>query len=355
MSVTIVGDSNFRDLFTKSKDEIETESGSEVEFVQATSVASVKAYLETLVKKGVVFIGYPMNEIGQKSRNNTKSREGIVEAVIADLYTQVNVTADRKEDVMFVICQPFLRLDPPWIKGKLTFMSDHLKTTHNCTGSKNVHLGSVIEAEADDLKADNVHLNEKGLLKLKNILTTDIKVAKNEFEILQTGGQDESMEEAVTPVNIGSKEARELRKTPARRKRPHEDTNADSQKGKHKKKKDGIEAVLDKLDLMMERLDGDRAANMSRFNVVEQRLEESSKAHENLKKEVDNIKKSDNNFAATVREDLDAVENINLRDTVIVKKLATEAEIPKDKKDLTNLIMTTAREIITQDWEVIRT
>ncbi len=353
MTFYLLGDSNFRDLITTHKDDLQTESGVKIEFVQTTTVASAKAYLETLTGAGlVIFVAYPMNEISLKSRNNTKSREGIVEVVINDLCNQISIIAGKREDCLFILCQPFLRMDPPWIEGKMTFMSDYLKTTLNSTGTNNLHLGSVIEIAGEHLKSDNVHLNEPGIQKLKSVMTADIAIAKRELEILQNGVQnDESMEEAVTPVNVakagGGVEARALRKTPARRKRPYDDTE-DSLKGKKKKGKEGIEAVLDKLDIMMERMDNDRVTNLSRFGVIEEKLAETVKAHEELKTEVEKLKTDDNCFLAAMREDLDAVENSNMRDTVIVKKLATEVEIPTGKKEMTNHIVKVGREIITE-------
>jgi hypothetical protein len=238
MTFLILGDSNFRDLITGHKDEIQAETGVTVEFAQTTAVASVKAHVETLSVPGVVFIAYPMNEISQKSRNNTKSREGIVEAVTNDLCTQISVLAGKREDCLFIICQPFVRMDPPWIEGKLGFMTEYLKSTHNGICSNNLQLGSVIDMVGEHLKSDNVHLNDQGMQKLKEVMISDINIAKKEYEILRNGTpNDESMEEAVTPVNVakGTSDGRALRKTPARRKRPHDDTE-DSLKGKKKEK-----------------------------------------------------------------------------------------------------------------------
>jgi len=138
-----------------------------------------------------------------------------------------------------------------------------------------------------------------------------------------------------------------LRKTPARRKRQLEESGEESGKGKKKKgKESGIEAVLDKLDIMLERMNGEKATTSARFDQMEVRLEESITSQENLKKEVEKIKTEDHSFSATVREDLDAVENLNSRDTIIIKKLAASGEIPKDKKELTSLIVTTAKELL---------
>jgi hypothetical protein len=344
--ITFLGDSNFRDLFSGHKEQIEKEVNVTIEFSQVSSVASTKTYLEAEEVRDMVFIGCPLNEISLKSKNNTKSREGIVETVITDFYTQIAAFAQKYEKKIFVICQPFLRVDPPWMEAKLSFIEECVKKTHNTFASNNVHLGSVYDITQDDLKADNTHLNSRGIDKLRAVVISDIKIAKIEHSALSSGStEDESMEEG-TPVNEARNDVRSLRKTPARRKRPLDDSD-DTGKGKKKKGRDGIEAVLDKLDIMMEKMNGDKAITQARFDKLEERIEETSTSHAELKKEVDKISKADNSFSASVREDLDSVENLNARDTIIVKRLAATGEIPNDKKDLTNLIVTTAREIIT--------
>jgi hypothetical protein len=220
MTVKFIGDSNFRDLFTAHKASIEDDTGEDIEFIQATSVASVKTYIEVEEACGIIFIGCPINEISLKSKNNTKSREGIVEAVINDLFAQVNTAALKHDKSLFVICQPFLRLDPPWIETKMNFINEFIRTTNNSSNPGNVHLGSVYEITAADLKSDNIHLNPKGIEKLKKVVTSDIKIAKVEQNILRNGPDpDESMEEDEADHQPVVQEGRNLRKTPARNKK----------------------------------------------------------------------------------------------------------------------------------------
>jgi hypothetical protein len=350
MAVKIVGDSNFRDLFASHREEMESDTGMKLEFIYATSVASVKTALEGLdgleACLDAVLIATPTNEISLKSRNNTKSREGIVESVVTELYNQVVNFATKNEATLLVICQPFLRLEPPWIEAKMKHYLDFLKTTHNSIGNKNVHLGSAVDVETGDLKPDKIHLNKEGLSKLKDIMIADLKTTKTEIAILRNGGieeveEDEDMEQ--TPTN----DTRTLRNTPARKKRPLDKSPEEDGKVKKKKSKDRIDAVLDKLDLMMGRMNEERISNRNRFDKLDERLDTHVQEQETLKKEIDSIKKSDNTFAASLREDLDAVENSNSRDTVIVKRLTTTEIIPKDKKELTTLILNEGKAILT--------
>jgi hypothetical protein len=345
MTIKVVGDSNFRDLFTYHRNEIETAAETPIEFIMANSVASIKTVLEsTGDTSDILFIANPVNEISMKSKNNTKSREGIIESVVTDLLNLINTYASKHESNICVICQPFLRLDPPWIEAKMGHYLEFLKATLNTMNAGNTHLGSIIEIEADDLKPDKVHLNKDGLAKLKATITADIKIAKSELLVLRGTCEEEDEMDSMetTPVN----ETRALRNTPARKKRPL-DNSPDDGKSKKKKSKDRIDAVLDKLDIMLEKMNGDRVSNNARFDKIDERLVATVREQEDLKKELNKVKKSENTFSASIKEDLDAVENTNSRDTVIIKRLSSTEDIPRDKKELTNFIVKTGREILT--------
>ncbi len=54
----------------------------------------------------------------------------------------------------------------------------------------------------------------------------------------------------------------------------------------------------------------------------------------------------DDSLTAEMREDIDGLENENLKNTVIVRKLATKESVPKDKKALRNFIQSKARELV---------
>ena len=98
---------------------------------------------------------------------------------------------------------------------------------------------------------------------------------------------------------------------------------------------------------MMEDLHGDRSVNRARFDRLDEKLEETILVQENLKEQVEAMKQSDNTFSASIKEDLDAVENQGSRDTVIIKKLATDKVIPTDRKELSTMIMEAGKELLT--------
>ncbi len=353
MNSCLVGDSNFRELYTSFKDELTKNLKVPIRFEYATSVVSIMTVLESPdFNQDIVFVGCPTNEISQKSKNNTKSREGIIEAVMRDFFDGIGRAADRHNKTLFVICYPLLRLEPPWIEAKMDFYKENIRVTLNTSNLVNVHLGSDICIAQADLKPDRVHLNKEGIKKLYENILSDLRTALTEVVILRTGETVGDMEEdspdtdTATPPQALSQ--RSLRKTPARNKRHFTDDEEVTKESK-KRRSNGakIESVLDKLDLFMKELREDRSRNDGRFNQVEEKLENVIVNHEELKKEVKNMKESDNTFSASVREDLDAVENINSRDTVIVKKLSIATPCPTDKRELASLVLETGKEILT--------
>ncbi len=169
--------------------------------------------------------------------------------------------------------------------------------------------------------------------------------------VLRTGNEEmeedspSSASEASPPVSASQ---RSLRKTPARNKRHFEETE-DVGKESKKRKSNGakIENVLDKLDLFMKELREDRNRNSERFGQVEAKIEAVIVGQEALKEEIKMVKEGDNCFSASVREDLDAIENLNSRDTVIVKKLQIDNPCPKDKTELSSLVLETGKQVLT--------
>ncbi len=351
MKIVVIGDSNFRDLFEGHGEKIKKNSGQDVTFEYATSVTSIKSLLAGFETSppDVAFLASPTNEIALKSRNNTKSREGIVEGVLQEFFETVNSFAQKHEKVLLVSCFPLLRLDPPWLEGKFSFYKETMKKIHNSLCLANVQLGSDIEITPELLKPDRIHLNSDGLEILAVHLTNDIKIAEKEVNSTPNDETDDCMESPQTQSEYTtppSRKLRSLRKTPARNKRQNEDT-LDEVKSKRKRSNDGkIDTVLDKLDLFLREMREDRKANSQRFTHLETEIKETKTAQEEMKKEITALKEGDNCFSAAVREDIDAMDNLNARDTVVIKKLATDKQIPADKKELGALILETGKEIL---------
>jgi hypothetical protein len=350
MNILFVGDSNFRDLFSYHKKRIESGTRTSISFEQVTSVISTKNILENLEKDpDIIMVAAPTNEISAKSRNNTKSREGIIETVVSDLFNVINDCAAKKDKCLFVVTQPFLRVEPPWIETKLVYYREQMKKSYNNSSQGNVQLGSEIEINLDDLKQDKIHLNKDGIEKVADLLLADVRIAVSECKRIRSG---ESNSERETDVEMDaediplSQSGRKLRNTPARKKRPLEDSEDEVKTKKKRGKEEKIDSVLEKLDLLFAKMDDDRSTTRERFEKVEERLEQTSTEQENLKEEIKQLKKGENSFVASMREDLDAIENLNSRDTVVLKKVKIDKDVPTDKKELTDLIIEKGKEIV---------
>ena len=353
MNFRFIGDSNFRDLFTLHRDTLQT--GLVANFDLASSVATIKTIMgDPECKPDFFFIASPTNEICLKSKNNTKSREGLIETVVKDLFTFVNDHANKHDKTHYVIFQPFLRLDPPWLEPKMPFYIDYVRSNHANGSPSNVFIGTEVGIGLDDLKPDKVHLNEDGMAKLlagvlKDVATAKVVCEKGGHSSFDVGTDDADMEEA--PL-AGT---RSTRKTPARKKRTHEHESSEDE-GKTRKKKS--KPKEDKLDLLLERMLGmdqmvkdlhdDRSSSKERFDRLEDKMEATILVQETLKEQIDTIKQGDNGFSASIKEDLDAVENAGLRDTVIIKKMATDKNIPTDRKELSALILEVGKELLVE-------
>jgi hypothetical protein len=111
---------------------------------------------------------------------------------------------------------------------------------------------------------------------------------------------------------------------------------------------------------MMSELRDDRAKSKKETKVIKSDLAKLREDTTECKQQLERLgkqKEIDNVYTATVREDLDAVENDNMRNVVIVKKLATKQKIPTDRAELSKVIQKAGRnlvkEIIGSDTEVI--
>jgi len=126
-----------------------------------------------------------------------------------------------------------------------------------------------------------------------------------------------------------------------------------------KKSKEDSEMMAMMKTLMAEIRDGKSKTNIETKQIktdVEKLKEDTTEVKQQLEK-LGKQKEVDNVYTATVREDLDAVENDNMRNVVIVKKLKTKQKMPNDRTELTKIIQKAGRnlvkEIIGSDESVV--
>ena len=104
---------------------------------------------------------------------------------------------------------------------------------------------------------------------------------------------------------------------------------------------------LDKLDSIHDELVKDREQNKERFDNIEEKLEDTITTQKAMQDDIAKIKESDNGLLASMREDLDAMENAGARDTVIIKRYKIEGEMPADKKILSTMVLEIGKKLIT--------
>ena len=78
-------------------------------------------------------------------------------------------------------------------------------------------------------------------------------------------------------------------------------------------------------------------------------IDELKETQIEIQQQVNKLEKKtgeDNIFTATVREDLDAIDNENLRNTVIVKKLKTTKKVTPDRVELNKLVQKAAKKTV---------
>ncbi len=93
----------------------------------------------------------------------------------------------------------------------------------------------------------------------------------------------------------------------------------------------------------------DRKLALLQTNKIEEDVAKLKESETEIRQEIQAIKSSqeDNSiFTATVREDLDAVENENLRNTILVKKMKRSTPISNDRNEQTKTIQSLARELV---------
>ena len=197
-------------------------------------------------------------------------------------------------------------------------------------------------------------LERENFLTFENNVMADIKTAVDVCEKGLEVGADEEVDADMEEAPL-SQLARSTRKTPLRKKRSHEESSEEegkiTKKKKPKQREDKIDIILERMlgmDQMLKDLHDDRSSSKERFDRLEDRMDESVIVQEGLKEQIENIRQGDNAFSAGIREDLDAVENSSLRDTVIIKKMATDKAIPTNRKELSSLILEVGKELLTE-------
>jgi hypothetical protein len=339
--ILLLGDSNFRNMIQEHGESLSAAVGEEVKFSMATSNESLKLQLENREDTPkIVIIGAPLNEINQKyNENKKKGRAETIREVLEEQNKLVRQAAIANDQVLFILVPPFYRAEPQWIGERTSLGVFHVKDFVGDDGPWNIAVANPVKILDSDLGDDKVHLNKTGKEKLRKSIETDILLCKSNL------GEEPNLDWASQISNAEPPTPSTIRKR-TREESEMEATDEEGEVATVKKAK--LDTVLDRMDILLKKMEEERSTSKSEIQSISQKVDEETKKVEEIKTTVDGLKKvvkNDIYFSAQLREDIDGLENENLKNTVIIRKLAAEG-VPKDKKELRSFIQTRARELV---------
>ncbi len=334
--ILCLGDSNFRNTLETNKERLEASLGEEVVFKMATSNESIKAHLEALTDEpSIIIIGTPVNEVVKiTTSNKNKGRDETLRAVIEEQSKIVHQSALARPNVLHIMFPPFQRLEPAWMSSRVRlgvfYVKDHVKAT----SPKNILVSNCVEINKEDLVDDNVHLNNTGKEKLYKVIESDLlkckEKASEDGQILNWAGEMSDYEPP-TPSTF-------------RKRQRAADNNLSEDEDPGTSKKAKLDSVLDKIESLVKEIKHERAETKNEINSIAIKVEENKVGLEEVKEVIKTINGRDKAYLDAInREDIDALENENLKNTIIVRKLKSNAVIPKEKKAWRAFIQTEAR------------
>jgi hypothetical protein len=344
----IIGDSNCRNTLDVHGETLSALVKEKINFVMMMSNETLKVTLEKLGSPSpkIILVAAPLNEIAFKAKQAPKKgRAELIKAVVEDQNRIVNTSAntDGRLGLIHLMIPPFLRTDPNWMEEKwkmcLFYMRDSI-TTHS---PWNVGIGNPLEITKEDLQADGVHLNESGMEKFFKVLETDIKKCK---ESLGEGelSQDWASQIA-TPAKVPRTPGTIRKRTRDAEESSEEEEEEDNEK--KKKKKDTAEDKMDKLIALVSEMKDEAKVSREEVTVLKDQETKTDKKVDDLRIEFEGFKNGGNpTTTAEMREDIDGLENENLRNTVIVRKLKAINKVPKDKKALRTYVQDLSRTLV---------
>ena len=107
---------------------------------------------------------------------------------------------------------------------------------------------------------------------------------------------------------------------------------------------------MERMDLLLKSIEEERLRNLGRltnFENTQIQVVEKQKETETKVDKLTEVVESDSILFALMKEDIDAGENELLKDTVVVKRMKANLEVPKDKKTLAKYVQTEGRKLVT--------
>ncbi len=334
-----------RQTYLKYKEDLASEVGRTIVFEQATNNASIKIALEKErnPKPDLIYISSILNEIN-KSTGKGKPTEGIIKAITEEQNIIINSEASKIENSsrLYLQCNPMLRQDPKWMEEKLLQIKFYMKEQHSIYSPVNVIIVGEPIIEPADLETDKVHLNEEGKRKFYEKIRADLLEGKSEIEKFKDFGNDWSN------LDLSQKLSQKTPRTAKKRQRTEDievDDDSPANSPKKKKEDDSVKAML---KAFMDEIKEDRKLSAKKTEELEESIDKLKESEIEIRQEVKKLKGNkdkDNSFSASLREDMDAIENENLRSIVIVKKLKTTEPTSGDKTEMSKLAQKQARKL----------
>jgi hypothetical protein len=343
--ILLVGDSNLRNTLEGNKERLEAAIGDEVQFKMGTSTESIKAVLEAADQvPSIIFIHSPLNEIVKTvSKTPSKGRDETIRAVLEEQSRIVHDSAMSKPTVLHVLIPPFLRMDPPWIAKKIRLATFYVKDYLTSDSPWNIVVANSLDIVESDLGDDKVHLNKTGKEKFYQSIETDILKCKSNLD-----GQPQTQDWA-SQMDTGYEPPTPSTLRKRRRQVSEEASEEEEDTGRGKRAK--LDTMLDKIDSLVKEIKQDRLSTKEEIGEIDKKVTQNTTEISKIKSQIETLDKAikfDNYMSAETREDLDGLENENLKQTVVVRKLKAIDPVPSDKKALRAYIQTAGRNLVRQ-------
>jgi hypothetical protein len=335
--IYFIGDSNLRGSIEDNQALLGTVFNEPPIFEQAGSNEAVRVALETMEdisKYSHIYIATLLNEISIKGKL-VKTRDDIISQVTKAQADIVQDFATKSPTTEFLIVPPFLRLEPAWIPDKLRMICLSLKDHLEQLGLKNVSYLKQCQIEETDLQtSDKVHLMEKGRLKLIESIIGQEK-------------QGGSMDWASQTPSATKTPRFNLRSTNKRtRGSPDSDEEHNNKKGRS-----DLQAILAKLTSLSDEMKEERAAAAEKTEAIVAKLNVNIQSTAGNKVRIDKIElrvdKTDLSIAK-LKEDLDAVENENQKNIVLVRRLKAATRMSNNKAEMNVILKRIADELLVE-------
>lgn len=378
METLVIGDSNIRNCY--EKDIFDKKLGSETSLIQTTSKASLKLVLEETKsdKKIVIFYNSWLNEIvGVCKNKNDEKKDKEIHVVVSETIDILRKAATENPNMILIVMKPLRRGSPGWVTGKLPKINEEIMDCfYKTTPPKNIRLVGAPEMPDSMVMPDHTHFSLEGNQKVQDHVINEILKANEEVEVLEMDIIESSQEEDGRITRSGKSKKWGVTKpisTPSqitpRGKRMREETD-ETETSSSEKCMRKMDSFIDEMKLMCKQLSKSTEENTknisknyesikkldSGLDSINEKLTDNHKTLlariEQLEKQQqerpDQDKKSENITSAKMREDLDAFENERLRDTIFIKKLTSDVEMPHKHSDLLQFVREVANSMVVE-------